>query len=196
MPVPTTAATTSCSTPRRCRSPTPWGRRSIRWPCADRPIGRPRSDGPPDSGPTRRPRPGPRPHLGRCGPTPRHRPPPARSAAAASGPGPWLRPVLAAGHRPVQQAGLAVDQRGRADAPELEAVAVTGHLGQHGDERARRGHRIGAGRGARPSAWVAMTRASVTVTALSARTRRPWKRRSPSTVVSSTTRKTARFRSQ
>ena len=41
-----------------------------------------------------------------------------------------------------------------------------------------------------------MTRARVTVTALRARTRSPWKRRSPSTVVSSTTRKTARFRSQ
>ena len=41
-----------------------------------------------------------------------------------------------------------------------------------------------------------MTRARVTVTALRARTRRPWNRRSPSTVVSSTTRKTARLRSQ
>ena len=45
-------------------------------------------------------------------------------------------------------------------------------------------------------ALVAMTRASVTVTALRARTRKPWNRRSPSTVVSSTTRNTARFRSQ
>ena len=44
--------------------------------------------------------------------------------------------------------------------------------------------------------WLAITRASVTVTAFSARTRSPWNRRSPSTVVSSTTRNTARFRSQ
>jgi hypothetical protein len=44
--------------------------------------------------------------------------------------------------------------------------------------------------------WVAMTRARVTVTALRARTRRPWNRRSPSTVVSSTTRNTARLVSQ
>ena len=54
-----------------------------------------------------------------------------------------------AGHRPVEQSGLAVDQRGGADAPELEAVAVAGHLGQHGDEGPGRGHRVGAGRRAR-----------------------------------------------
>ncbi len=57
---------------------------------------------------------------------------------------------------------------------------------------------IGSGPAGDPdsSAWVAMTRARVTVTALRARTRRPWNRRSPSTVVSSTTRNTARLRSQ
>ena len=41
-----------------------------------------------------------------------------------------------------------------------------------------------------------MTRARVTVTAFRARTRSPWKRRSPSSVASSTTRKTDRFSSQ
>ena len=53
-----------------------------------------------------------------------------------------------------------------------------------------------AGEAAALPPLVAITRASVTVTALRARTRRPWKRRSPSTVVSSTTRNTARLRSQ
>ncbi len=42
----------------------------------------------------------------------------------------------------------------------------------------------------------AITRARVTVTALRARTRSPWNRRSPSSVASSTTRNTARLVSQ
>ncbi len=50
--------------------------------------------------------------------------------------------------------------------------------------------------GLRLGAPDAITRAKVTVTALRARTRSPWKRRSPSSVASSTTRKTARLESQ
>ena len=136
---------------------------------------------------------------------PRRHPAPARCAASsprAAG----SRPVGAApaGHGPVQHAGLGVDEVRGADAPELEAVAVGRHAGEHGHQRARHGHRVGAGRRAggpaRPSLGrgeaVAMTWARATVTALSARTRMPRSCASPSSVARSTTRKTARLSSQ
>ena len=61
---------------------------------------------------------------------------PGSSAAGA------CRPVTAQ----CSSAGLGVDQVARADPPELEAVAVRGHAGEHGDECARHGHGLGARR--------------------------------------------------
>ena len=67
-----------------------------------------------------------------------------------------------------------------ADAPELEAVAVGRHAGEHGHQGPRHGHGVGAGEHVVPPGPPAaegeaaqMTWARATVTALSALTRTP-----------------------
>ena len=55
------------------------------------------------------------------------------------------RRSLSSRHGPMQGPGLRIDQVARPDPPEFEAVAVRGHAGEHGHERAGDRHRVGAG---------------------------------------------------